>query len=314
MTPQSITFAMATAVILSGCGGGGNNGRSTPAESPTTGPSVSAREVTSEAFADLQVSSGRYQSVLRESPRVTKFEGDDAGGFEITYMIDGTERPIRFTASDHGADPMGNEDTYYKELGNWIYTVEVETPRGSTVDDESEFDHFDIYFAEAFEKGETPPLLAGGGVGYFVHGAATQVLPTGTANYSGRFRAKLIGPDSEPPTTPSKGWLRSDDLTLSLDFTTSTVSGAIEDIEQRPRGQDSYNSLTGRFTIDGEMAESASGPGLTAELTGAGELAAWDVDMEGRVFGPQATEVGGVVMGAKSDGDMLIGYFGAETQ
>ena len=310
MTPQFITFAMAAAVILSGCGGGGDNGRSTPAETPTTGPSVSAREVTSEAFADLQVSSGRYQSVLRESPRVTKFEGDDAGGFEITYMIDGTERPIRFTASDHGTDPE-NENTYYKELGDWIYTVEVETPRGSTVDHESEFNHFDIYFAEAFEKGETPPLLAGGGVGYFVHGAATQVLPTGTASYSGRFRAKLIGPDSQPPRTPSKGWLRSDDLTLSLDFTTSTVSGTIEDIEQRPRDQDSYIPLTGRFTIDGEMT---NGPGLTAELAGTGDLAAWDVDMEGRVFGPQATEVGGVVMGTKSDGDMLIGYFGADTQ
>ena len=50
-------------------------------------------------------------------------------------------------------------------------------------------------------------------------------------------------------------------------------------------------------------------------MTGTEDLAVWDVDMEGRVFGPQAEEVGGVLTGTNSTDDhRLIGYFGAATQ
>ena len=63
----------------------------TPAEPPPTGSSVGAPEVTSEAFVDTQVSSGMFQSQLLDSPMVTQFEGDGAGGFDITYRIDGTD-------------------------------------------------------------------------------------------------------------------------------------------------------------------------------------------------------------------------------
>ena len=144
-------------------------------------------------------------------------------------------------------------------------------------------------------------------------------LPPNAANghgrVLGRFRAKLIAPASLPPTTPSSGWLRSSNLTLTLDFTDSTVSGATDGVEQRHRGQTSYSPVAGQFTIDGMIAENASGPGLRADMTGTEDLATWDVDMEGRVFGPQATEVGGVMTGTNSaDDHRLIGYFGAEAQ
>ena len=254
-----------------------------------------------------------FQTQLLDFPTVTKFEGDGAGGFDITYRIDGTDRTIRFAESEYGANPEDDFDAYYKQLGNWTYTVESETPTGSPLGG-LEFDHFDIYFTEAFEAGDDASIL-NATVGYFVHGTPTQTLPAGTAEYSGRFRAKLLAPVSQPPTTPSSGWLRSSNLTLTLDFTDSTVSGAINGIETRLRGQTSYEPVAGRFTIDGAIAESASGPGLRADMTGTEDLATWDVDMEGRVFGPQAAEVGGVVTGTNSaDDHRLIGYFGAATQ
>ena len=309
-----ITLLIAATVILSGCGGSANNRSTapTPTEPPPTGPSVGVAEVTSGAFSDTQVSSGMFQTQLRDLPMVTRFEGDGAGGFDITYRIDGTDQTIRFTESDYGANPE-DTDAYYKQLGNWIYTVESETPRGSPLGD-SEFDHFDIYYTEVIETGDDASIL-GGTVGYFVHGTTTQTLPAGTAEYSGRFRAKLLAPVSQPPTTPSRGWLRSSNLTLTLDFTDSTVNGAIDGIEQRLRGQTSYAPVAGRFTIDGMIAENASGPGLRADMTGTEDLAVWDVDMEGRVFGPQAEEVGGVLTGTNSTDDhRLIGYFGAATQ
>ena len=171
-----------------------------------------------------------------------------------------------------------------------------------------------IYFTEAVETGDDASIL-GATVGYFIHGTSTQTLPAGTAEYSGRFRAKLIAPVSLPPTTPSSGWLRSSNLTLTLDFTDNTVNGAIDGIETRLRGQRSYEPVAGRFTIGGTIAESASDPGLRADMTGTEDLATWDVDMEGRVFGPRAAEVGGVLTGTNSaDDHRLIGYFGAATQ
>ena len=303
-----ITLSIAAAVILSGCGGSADNGSTapTPTEPPPIGPSVGVPEVTSGAFAGVQVSSGMFQSQLIAFPMVTMFEGDGAGGFDITYRIDDTDQTIRFAESDYDAD------AYYKQLGNWTYMVESETPRGSPHGD-SEFDHFNIYYTEAFETGDDASIL-GGGVGYFVHGTPTQTLPAGSAEYSGRFRAKLIAPVSPRPTTPSRGWLRSSNLTLTLDFTDSTVSGAIEGVETRLRGQTSYEPVAGRFTIDG-MIESTSGSGLMADMTGTEDLATWDVHMEGRVFGPQAEEVGGVLAGTNSaDNYKLIGYFGAATQ
>ena len=311
-----ITLSIAAAVILSGCGGSADNGSTAPTtiDPLPTGPSVSAPEVTSGAFAGAQVLSGMFQSQLLDFPMVTKFEGDGAGGFDITYRIDGTDQTIRFAESDYGANPEEDFDSYYKQLGNWIYTVESETSREPPLGD-SEFDHFDIYFAEVFESSDDASIILDVSVGYFVHGTPTRTLPAGTAEYSGRFRAKLIAPVSLPPTTPSSGWLRSSNLTLTLDFTDNTVNGAIDGIETRLRGQRSYEPVAGRFTIDGMIAESASGSGLRADMTGTEDLATWDVDMEGRVFGPQAAEVGGVLTGTNSaDDHRLIGYFGAATQ
>lgn len=134
------------------------------------------------------------------------------------------------------------------------------------------------------ETGDDASIL-GGAVGYFVHGTSTRSLPAGTAEYSGRFRANLLAPVSLPPTTPSRGWLRSSNLTLTLDFTDNTVNGAIDGIETRLRGQTSYEPVAGWFMIDGTIAESASGPGLRADMTGTEDLATWDVDMEAEPSG-----------------------------
>ena len=298
--PKLVALSLSTtaAVALSGCGG--------------SAPSAGAPEVTSEAFSGAQLSSGMFRSQLLDLPVVTRFERDGASGFDITYRVDGADRTVRFSESHYGADPEYAE-AYYRQLGNWIHVVEPETPRGSPLGD-PEFGHFDIYYAELIETGDDASILSGS-VGYFVHGASTQTLPAGTAEYSGRFRAKLVAPVSPSNLTPSRGWLRSSNLSLTLDFTDSSVSGLIDGIEHRLRGQDAYEPVAGRFTINGTIAGNASGTGLRADVTGTEDLATWDVAMEGQAFGPQAMEVGGVMTGTNSADDYrLIGYFGAATQ
>lgn len=302
----ALSLSTATAAVLSGCGG------SAPSAGAPEVPSENVPKVTSEAFSGAQLSSGMFRSRLLDPPVVTKFEGDGAGGFGITYRVDGADRTVRFAGSDYEADPEFAE-AYYRQLGNWIYVVERETPRGSLLGD-PEFDHFDIYYTELLETGDDASIL-GGSVGYFVHGTSAQTLPAGTAEYSGRVLAKLVAPVSPSHITPSRGWLRSSNLSLTLDFTDSSVSGAIDGIEHRLRDQDAYEPVAGRFTINGMIAGNASGTGLRADVTGTGELATWDVAMEGQTFGPQAMEVGGVLTGTNSADDYkLIGYFGAAAQ
>ena len=302
----ALSLSIAAAVVLSGCGG------SAPSAGAPEVPTESAPEVTSEAFSGAQLSSGMFQSQLLAPPVVTKFEVDGADGFDITYRIDGADRTVRFAGSDYEADSEFAE-AYYKQLGNWIYVVERETPRGSLLGD-PEFDHFEVYYTEVLETGDDASIL-GGNVGFFVHGTSAQTLPVGTAEYSGRFRAKLLAPVSPSHITPSRGWLRSSNLSLTLNFTDSSVSGAIDGIERRLRDQNAYEPVVGGFTINGMIAGNASEAGLRADLTGTGELATWDVAMEGQTFGPQAMEVGGVLTGTNSADDYsLIGYFGAAAQ
>lgn len=302
----ALSLSTVTAVVLSGCGG------SAPSAGAPEVPSESTPEVTSEAFSGAQLSSGMFRSQLLDPPVVTKFEGDGSGGFDITYRVDGTDRTVRFAGSDYEADPEFAE-AYYKQLGNWIHVVERETPRGSLLGD-PEFDHFEIYYTELIETGDDASIL-GGSVGYFVHGTSAHTLPVGTVEYSGRFLAKLIAPVSPSHITPSRGWLRSSNLSLTLDFTDSSVSGTIDGVERRLRDQGAYEALVGGFTINGMIAGNASESGFRADVTGTGELATWDVAMEGHTFGPQAMEVGGVLTGTNNADDYsLVGYFGAAAQ
>ena len=248
-----------------------------------------------------------------ETALVTMVEGDGAGGAHLSYRLDGADHTVHLAESDYGASPSF-PTLYFKPAGNqgfflWTYD------RSSFID-VPEYEHFNInsfvVTTDAEEGGSLARLVRTP----VVYGTPTTELPAGSAEYSGRIYAE--GTPTTLSTTPGSSVrprLRSSDLTLNADFTGGTLGGTVEDVEVRPAGASSYADAAGRFTIDGTIAESASGPTLTADLTGSEDLASYDLDMEGRFFGPGAAEVGGVVRGSNSADDTVVsGYFGGTKQ
>ncbi len=182
----------------------------------------------------------------------------------------------------------------------------------------TEFEYLEVYYTEVGEFDgpvSEDSLLRSVAVGHFVHGEAARTLPVGSASYSGRFLTKYYRPESEAPDTPSEGFLHSDSLSLTLNFANGSVSGTVERVRDFTEEPDNpVVPLADRFVIDGTIGKNLSATGFEAELAGTEDLAVWQVEMEGRAFGPQGEETGGVLRGTNTDDDYgLIGYFAAGT-
>ena len=305
------SLPIAAAFILSGCSGSEDTKDAAPTPPAPSSPSAKAPMVTSEMIADVAPPSGTpaaYRSTRSTSPAVVNFKSDGAGGADLTLRIDGTDRTVRFTKDHQVTESGSTEITYSQMLGNWRYDMHRMTPFRSSLDSDSEFAHFDAYYFQAREASDTQDVMRRARGGMFVHGTPSTPPQTGTASYSGSFWSKLINTVSVP--SPSAGNLRSDDVTLNMDFANRSFSGAIQNVNYQAVEQVCCSALAGQFTIAGTITDS----GLTADMTGTGDLAIWDLDMQGHTFGPQAAEFGGVVGGESSDGRLLAGSIGAKKQ
>ena len=312
MTRQIYGGVMLAATLsLTACGGGGGGPSMPPPPPPGDGDSVAQRTVR------LQQSVGATRSPDSgsEPVYVADLKPDDAlvmafettavaGEAIVTYRTGEGVVPVTF--NETGED----DESYVKRMGPWEYNLLVETPRHEPIDGDVEFEYFNIYYAEAVKHTDND-VIDSAEVAYFLHGAQPEFDPAsgGTARYAGRFRAKLFEFPESVGTTPSSGFMRSDRMSLTLNFGTGQVTGTIADIEERGRisqGDASYRDRDGQFTITGTLAGGA-------EMTGTGDLAEWErIPLQTHVFGPAAEEIGGLFEGLNTDRDRgMIGYIAA---
>ena len=247
---------------------------------------------------------------LSTTAEVTAIASDNAGGFRVTYSVDGEEQEIHLEARDYGAHPV-SPSGYYERIDDrsyWFWN-----PASYSL--VPEYDYFDVRAWSVTDEevgGSAAADLTAARRGFAVYGSPTETsdLPSTTASYSGRVYAEThLVNDPEPST--ARGVARGS-LTLNANFGTSTVSGVIDEVEYRAAGQSSYAASDGHMTIgSGVIADS----GFTADLTGTQDFANFTGDMDGQFYGPEAAEVGGVLEGTHSaENFVLTGYFGGTKQ
>ena len=262
---------------------------------------VGATRVAGEGTDTAPFSTGVDRHDYSTSPRIVSqdadnrvtavaFDGDR--GYEITYLVDGESRSVRFGADDLGGIRAGaydrrdgNDFHYYNPFDKNRYVTRGYWVYGRYAADESESLEF-------------------GTAGLVVHGLRTapESMPnSGQATYSGEVYADSWSP---APSNPSVRFAPSynGDLSLAADFGAGTIAGRIDNLRRQPTGADPYVAIPGQFDIGNGAIE---GNGLTGELSGLG----YSGTVNGGFFGPAANEIGGILEATHSNGEMLHGNF-----
>ena len=263
-------------------------------------PEVDQPVLSSIARLDLPGST----SELTDTAEVTSLVDDGAGGFRMTYMVDGVEEVIHLEASSHGSvDDF--ETSYHKRIGNRSYWLW----HPGTYSGVLGFNYFDVKATAVtdwpdagYDYGATDSRR-----GFAVYGTPTEVadLPTGTATYVGSAYADIHS--ATDPRGSARASARGR-LTLNADFGASTISGAIDQMTTRRPGQSNYEDITTEVTIENGMISDSQ---FSADLTSTG----YTGDMTGHFYGPAAEEVGGVWQGTNSVRNTVVqGYFGGRKQ
>ena len=222
---------------------------------------------------------------------------DGTGVFHVTYLADGREHTVGFTAADY--DPV---DGYAKTDGRneWLWSVT------DSFEGDSDYAYLDVYgFGHWF-----------GGLNYRTYvsvGVRTDPanMPAGSASYAGSIRADAYKQDS--PSSDFR-YRVIGDLNLMADFDAGTLDGTVSGIETRGQSESSWTSReTTSFEIgNGQIA----GGQFTADLTGADtnsaaalddSLRGYEGNVLGEFYGPAAEEVGGVFT-ATRDADQRVLY------
>ena len=253
---------------------------------------------------------------------VKSISSDGANGFNVTYVIDGRELAVHFSA-DTWSDQWGsynvnrrgdNGDLWrFKDYWLWSQTGSFYDDPNERTSGSSEFDYFDINGWQFNRTGDQSR-------GYSVYGAQTRPenLPTGSASYEGRMTASVwLGDNSEP--YPEDRVYVYGALALNADFDNSEIGGLIDDL---------YTQVGDFSTPSEAMAAGNSIDISNGVIAGSGFTADWagmDTDvnsspydtvrgfagtMLGQFYGPAAEEVGGVMNGHRPPtGDLPNQYF-----
>ena len=250
------------------------------------------------------------QVQLTDTAAVTSIEGDGAGGFHVTYRVDGADQRVHLEASDYGSDP-GFPYIYASEGENSPYVL-FDMSDSFRIWRSPEFDHVNVqgWVVVAYDaNGEDENVRRG----LMVYGDGTEVadLPPGTASYDGRVF--MFGYPSDDPRGGEYEVDARGRLTLMADFASGDVTGSIQDLEAR-LGNEPYESDP---TVIAISNGAISGNGFTADLAYSDLEATFDGDMAGQFFGPAAAEVGGVLSGTLVEPAETIvyhGFFGGKKQ
>ena len=244
---------------------------------------------------------------------------DGDGGFRVTIQgtDDAVQRTVHFPADSFVPYDDGDGGSYEVEFteGLYSYRFGLHGPKDDFEDAERTDGSPWHAYATVFELQERNIDL----MAFFAFGAKTPAggLPNaGAAIYSGRLKM-------EAPATDLSEWYRyGGDLRLEADFGEGTVSGTVDDMESRVRG-DSWSDMPDGNRMDILNGRIADGR-LAADWEGQGPEGAPLETMRGFVgtvngifHGPEGEEIAGVLDGRReATGDapaqVAIGEFVAE--
>lgn len=240
--------------------------------------------------------------------RVTAIAANAAGGYTISYLVDGAPQTMSLSADDIGAGTRA--EAYWKRTG----TLGVLFRRPYYPDRVPQGLHYNVKDVSlAVYADDTSNSLDSALWASVVHGArtATAVMPqTGTATYAGRAAAYVFDPspgEGRASAEYAEGY--SGSLTLSADFAAGSVSGRIFDLEHSPGyfNSGTYSSVSGEFAIaDGAI----EGNSLSGSLSGLG----YSGTVSGAFYGPAVDEAAGVMQATGPQGKLLHGWFGGARQ
>ena len=283
------------AAMLSGCGGSSNTRMNTDT-GMTGGTDMQAGDTFLNAAIERDFVNS--EASISDTSMVTAIEENNAGGYDVTYVVDGgTPQTVSFTASektDYGTWAEFNRpgSTGVPSYGIWDET-------GQFVG-QSEFSHFNV-------TGWHGCLDSICLTGYVVHGDPTETLPMGTASYSGRSVWRSYEVDD--PTNATRGRYKSD-VSLTADFDNRSVDVNFHTWETRDPDESSYTAHGANTVVTSQNA-TITNTGFTADIAGAGDAAGFTGTINGQFFGSDASEVGGTGHGTNGD-EVLSGWFGGE--
>ncbi len=232
---------------------------------------------------------------------------DGSGTLHVTYVADGEEHAIEFTAADYEG-PYGFE----KEAdgaggGLWTLTGSFE--------DGSEYQYLQAYGSSRWVPNLTHGQLLTVGAR-----TAPANLPEGSATYVGRIRGD--GYPQDDPSNDSRVRV-SGDLSLTADFDAATLEGTVSEISTREQDESSWSPMAETTSFEIDEGRIANGQ-FTATLTGVDtdssapldqSVRGFEGDVLGEFYGPAAEEVGGVFSAVRdADNYVAIGVLHGRQQ
>ena len=252
---------------------------------------------------------------------------DGAGGFRVSYSIDGIETLVHFGASQYYGNPYWSffdaETTEQSDYWFWSATDSFAANSSNSseidrTDGSSMLTYFDVNGWNDVDGGINIR-------GYSAYGVRTRPenLPLGRATFEGKMRGDVWDKNHFWDTQNQKTVIGT--VTLEANLDEKEISGQISEIKQKGFGSDgdyeplahgnsiAISSITieeGRFTA-GWVGNNLD---LNAVLTES--IGGFEGTMLGEFYGPTAEEVGGVLSGRRdatssTPEQYLIGGFGA---
>lgn len=238
-------------------------------------------------------------TVTPSAARVTSVASDAAGGFTLAYTIDGVEKTVALESEDFGKSAAAGGQNFFDITGDIRFTL-WNTREGGGLRGAPQYEYFDINGWAAGTYAENDQWTAFDR-GFVIYGNQTETMPSsGTATYAGRMRADRWRADR-----PSRERSRyRGDLALTANFADATITGGVTDVIDERNDNSPVPSVT--FS-NGSIQNNT----LSADFSGLGGFTG---KVEGAFFGPSAEEVGGVLEGTRTGGDLLVGYIGGKKQ
>ena len=240
-------------------------------------------------------------SQLTDAAGVTAVRSDGAGGFYVTYMVDGARQRIHLPVSGYDPGDRGYNTEGPPDYGIW--------DAADSYDRSPEFDYVSVNGWYIWDYDVAPDGTRTNHDtqrGHMVYGQPTAVLPAGTAEYAGRMYLNRWS-RTDPTNATGRRQLQSS-LALTADFDNRTVGGRLHGWSQRAYASGSYEAIDAEVAIRNGTIANAE---FTADLAGTGGN--FTGNMTGRFFGPGAAEVGGVIDGETTD-NVFEGWFAGKKQ
>ncbi len=246
--------------------------------------------------------------------RVTSVASDGAGGYTVSYLVDGTAQTVTLGVDDIGGlrpEAFSDRDG----TNAWFLRRPYSPYRGETGGPkETQGRHYSVkdWGFSIYPDGQSRNIETGIWA-TVIHGERTKTMPgTGRATYQGNAAAYAFNPSpgqGRASITYSEGYRGR--MSLTADFAAGSLSGRISDVEHSARFLETadYRPVSGgSFTIANGAIR---GNALSASLSGLG----YDGTVSGAFYGPGAAEAAGVVQATHSgDGRLLHGWFGGARQ